>query len=199
MRRSAALLALPVVLAAAPAVAADALPVFARAQAPASPSASRDPSEFWKGFSYGVEAIGVSGKGIRGGVGGAANVAWRKAIDERLSVQIRTSAGYMPGAWKGAAFSGSPWGRSGITGSNFVMSEASVAYEIGRVRPWASLGAGYAKATRFGGFNGGLNAVNDLFSEHGKGSGFVAVGAGVDYAVTNNLTVGVAVHGVQAK
>jgi opacity protein-like surface antigen len=197
MRRFAALSALPLALAAAaPALAADGapLPVFARAQDPASPSASRDPSDFWKGFSYGVEAIGVSGRGIKGGVGGAADVAWRKALDDRLSVQFKTSAGYMPGVWKA-----SPWAKAGVTGANFVVSEASVAYEIGRLRPWASVGAGYAKATRFGGFNGGLNALNDMASERGKGSGFVTVGAGVDYAVTNTLTLGVAVHGVQAR
>lgn len=199
---SAALPILAALAASAPASAAEplapagqTLPTFARSPAP--PSA--ESSAVWSGFSYGVEAFGVSGKGARGGVGGAANVAWRKAIDESLSVQLKTSAGYMPGVWKGAALARAPWGRNAITGANFVVSEASVAYEIGRLRPWASVGAGYAKATRFGGFSGGLNALNDMASERGKGTGFVTVGAGVDYAVTNNLTLGVAVHGVQAR
>jgi|APMI01.1.fsa_nt_gi opacity protein-like surface antigen len=196
MRRASLLALSCLVLPAVPALAADVdfagagLPTFARAPEAAQPKSN----DFWKGLSYGVEAFGVSGKGIKGGFGGAANVAWTKPIDDRLSFQLKTSAGYMPGVWKA-----SPWGRAGATGSNFVFAEASVGYEIGRVRPWASVGAGYAKATRYGGFAGGLNSVNDMFGEPGKGSGLVAVGAGVDYAITNNLTVGVAVHAVQAK
>lgn len=199
--RRALCLALPLLAAAiAPARAADAQPVFIQpmfglptfARAPEAPT--RDPASIWKGLSYGVEAFGVSGKGIKGGFGGAANVAWRQPIDDRLSFQFKTSAGYMPGVWKA-----SPWAKSGVTGSNFVFSEASLAYEAGRLRPWASVGAGYAKATRYGGFSGGLNSVNDMFGEPGKGAGFVAVGAGVDYAVTDKLTVGVSVHAVQAK
>lgn len=181
--------------AAAPARAGDGLiaaplPTFARV--PDAPV--RDSNEFWKGLSYGVEAFGVSGKGVKGGVGGAANVAWTRPIDDRFTFRLKTSAGYMPGVWKA-----SPWGRAGYTGSNFVFAEASVGYEIGRVRPWASVGAGYAKATRYGGFSNGINSVNDMFGEPGKGSGLVAVGAGVDYAVTDKFTVGVAVHAVQAR
>lgn len=166
------------------------LPTFARAPE----AATRDAASVWKGFSAGVEAFAVSGKGIKGGLGGAANVAWRTALDERTTFQLKTSAGYMPGVWKASA-----WGRAGFTGSNFVFTEASLAHEIGRVRPWASVGVGYAKATRFGGFSGGLNSINDMFGEPGKGAGFVAVGAGVDYAVTDKLTIGVAVRGVQAR
>lgn len=166
------------------------LPTFARAPE----TAARESNAVWKGFSYGVEAIGVSGKGIKGGVGGAANVAWRTPVDERASFRLKTSAGYMPGVWKA-----SPWGRAGATGSNFVLTEASVAYDMGRVRPWASVGLGFAKATRFGGFSGGLNSINDMLDGPGKTARFVAVGAGVDYAVTDKLTIGVAVHGLQAK
>jgi opacity protein-like surface antigen len=176
-----------------PALAADfaaPLPTFARAPK----AATRDAASVWKGFSAGVEAFAVSGKGIKGGLGGAANVAWRTALDERTTFQLKASAGYMPGVWKASA-----WGRAGFTGSNFVFTEASLAHEIGRVRPWASVGVGYAKATRYGGFSGGLNSINDMFGEPGKGAGFVAVGAGVDYAVTDRLTIGVAVRGVQAR
>lgn len=200
--RRACVLALPLLCLAAPAFAVDPqavdltapLPTFARAPQ----ATSADPGAFWKGLSYGVEAIGVSGKGIKGGVGGAANVAWRTAIDDRLSVQFKTSAGYMPGLWKAPAFGGT-WAKSGITGSNFVLSEASVGYDMGRVRPWASVGVGFAKPTRYGGFSGGLNSINSMFDGEGKSSRFVAVGAGVDYAVTDKLTIGVAVHGLQAK
>lgn len=194
MRR--ALVLLPLCLAAAPAAATDLvspLPTFARAPE----AASRDAGAFWKGLSAGVEAIGVSGKGMRGGVGGAANVAWRTALDERLSVQFKTSAGYLPGVWKGPALA-TGWSK-GFSGSNFALAEASVAYDMGRVRPWASVGLGAARATRFGGFSGGLNAVNALFDGEGKTARFVAVGAGVDYAVTDKLTIGVAVHGLQAR
>jgi opacity protein-like surface antigen len=166
-----------------------ALPLFARAP----DAVSRSPQDVWKGFSYGVEAIAVGGKGIKGGFGGAANVAWTRPLDNGVSVGLKAGAGYRPGIWRA-----SPWAAMGATGANFAFAEANVAYEFGRVRPWASVGAGVLKPTRHGGFSGGLNALNGLF-EPGHRSGYVEVGAGVDYAVTNNLTIGVAVRGFQAQ
>lgn len=188
--------------AAAPAAAGDGaagepasdLPLFARAP----DAVSRRPESIWKGFSYGVEAIAVGGKGIKGGFGGAAHVAWTKPLDNGVSVGLKAGAGYLPGVWRVSPWRASPWAAAGATGANFAFAEANVAYEFGRLRPWASLGAGVLKPTRYGGFSGGLNAINDLF-EPGKRSGYVEVGAGVDYAVTNNLTVGVAVRGFQAQ
>lgn len=172
----------------APALAGD-LPTFAQTGAP-TPAA--DPASFWKGLSYGVEGYAVGGKGVRGGVGGGANVAWTKSFDNNLFVQLKTTAGYMPGVVKA-----SPWGRSGFSGAHFAQAEATVGYEMGRVRPWVSVGGGALKASRDGGFANGLASANSLFSEPGKTRGFMTYGAGVDYAVTNKLTIGVAVHGVR--
>jgi opacity protein-like surface antigen len=179
-----------VALLGSPAWAVD-LPVFAQKSVDAQSARS---SDFWKGFSYGVEGYVVGGKGIRGGLGGAANVAWTKALDNNLVVSLKTSAGYMPGVAKA-----SPWGRQGFQGANFAQVEAVVGYEIGRIKPWASIGGGGLGLTKTGGFSGGLNAVNDMFGEKSKKLGFVSYGAGVDYAVNNNLTIGVAMHGIQTQ
>lgn len=185
-------------LAAAPARAADRdlvwagepLPTFARApQAPV-----RDPADFWKGFSYGVEAMAVGGRGYRGGFGGAANVALERSLDEHLTFAMKATSGYQPGMWKA-----SPWGRAGATGTNFALGETSARYDVGRVSGWVSVGLGFAKPTRNGGFSGGLNAANGLFSDPGKGTSLATFGAGVDYQVTNDLRIGVGVRGLRAQ
>lgn len=172
---------------AAPAGAAE-LPTFAR-RAPAEPAAESP----WKGLSIGVEAIAVGGRGVKGGVGGATTIAWSRTFDNNWSLGLKASAGHLP------ALAFAPWrmpGWSGVkpAGWNFVSTSATVGYELGNVRPWASVGATFLKPTQFGGARG-FDAVNGFFGEPGRTQGVVTYGAGVDFAVSNKLTIGVGVVG----
>ena len=180
-----ALLALSLI--AAPAGAAE-LPTFARA--PGEEAAAASP---WKGLSIGVEAIAVSGRGVKGGFGGATNVAWRRTFDNNWSLGLQASAGHLP-ALAFAPFRAPGWGGVRPVGWNFVSTSARVGYEFGNVRPWASLGATFLKPTSFGGARG-FDAVNGFFAEPGRTQGLVTYGAGVDFAVSNKLTIGVGVYG----
>lgn len=177
-----ALLALPLALA-APAGAAE-LPTFA--QRPASETTQDSP---WKGWSVGVEAIAVGGRGIKGGFGGATHIAWNKTFENNLTLGLKASVGHLPAIAFAPAFGGVR-----PAGWNFAATSATIGYELGRVRPWASIGAAFLKPTQFGGARS-LDAANSFFSEPGRTQGLVTYGAGVDFAVTNNLTIGVGVMG----
>ena len=80
------------------------------------------------------------------------------------------------------------------------MAEVKVGYDMGRLMPYVSLGAGLAKPTSAlnGGadrFRGGQRHVCRV----GAFTTMTTVGAGVDYAVTDHLTVGVQVNSVQQR
>ncbi len=65
---------------------------------------------------------------------------------------------------------------------------------MGRLTPFATGGIALAKGTNFGGGLPDANAtINGLFGPGGYRA-IGVVGAGVDYAVTNNLHVGVAAY-----
>jgi opacity protein-like surface antigen len=64
-------------------------------------------------------------------------------------------------------------------------------YDFGQVTPYVYAGAGMARATAFNSaFPNAGDTLNGAFGQ-GPGMGVGAFGAGVDYHVTNNLTVGV--------
>lgn len=178
------LLALPLLAGAARAAE---LPAFAR-----GPSAETAAASPWKGLSIGVEAIAVGGRGVRGGFGAATSVGWSRTFDNNWSLGLKASAGHLPAI----AFApiGAPGWSARPAGWNFVSTSATVGYDFGNVRPWASVGATFLKPTQFGGARG-FDAVNGLFGEPGRTQGVLTYGAGVDFAVSNRLTIGVGVIG----
>jgi opacity protein-like surface antigen len=172
---------------ASPARAADGslapLPTFAQ-----NPPAERSAGP-WSGLVVGSEIFGVSGKGVKGGFGGDGFIGFDRALDNNLFVGLRASAGYSP------AFTG--FGPS--TGFDFAMTGVKIGYDAGRWKPYVVGGLGLAKTNSVG-LNGLPNAgdsINNLFTGGSRVKPVTAVGAGVDYAVTDRLTVGVSVSAVQ--
>ncbi|MBL8587369.1 MAG: hypothetical protein JNK46_02470 [Methylobacteriaceae bacterium] len=182
-RRAGAIFA--AVLACAGPAAAGELPTLARGPVPETAA----PASIWQGLSVGVEGIVVGGRGMKTGFGGATTVAWSRRFENDLILGLKASAGHLP------AFAWTAWPGRRLVGVNFVTTEASLAYDFGRVRPWAAVGAGFVKPTAFGGARG-LDAVNSFFDEPGRTRGVVTYGAGVDFAVSNRLTIGVGVRGM---
>lgn len=146
------------------------------------------PSNNWSGLTVGTEVFGAAGGG-RGGFGGDAFVGYYKEFDNRIVVGAQGSAGYLPGLYK-----------YGPRGYDFGMAEVKVGYDMGRLLPYVTFGAGLARPTStFNGGPAGFGALNDMFVGSQPSTTLTKVGAGVEYAVTDHLTVGVEVNAVQQR
>ncbi len=163
-------------LAAAPAIAAD---------LPNLPSLAADPetqAPDWKGFYVGAGVAVASFKGVKGAaVGGDVFAGYDRAFDNNVVLGVRFSTGYAPWIFPGGA----------THGFDFAETSVKLGYEMGSLTPYVVTGAGFARPTNFG---GGLadpnNSINGLFAGPGALQAVGTVGAGFDYAVTNNLHVG---------
>lgn len=185
-----------VLLAATPALASD-LPYFAGGEQtaygatpdlPALKEAQRPKSDPWSGLVVGSEVFAVSGgHGTKGGFGADGFVGYYKEFDNRVVVGFQGSAGYAPGVYA-----------YGPRGYDFGLAQVKVGYDMGRVMPYVTFGGGLAKPTGLmNGPGSGFDSVNDLFAAKGPTQTLTTVGAGVDYAVTDHLTVGVGVNMVR--
>jgi opacity protein-like surface antigen len=158
------------------------LPVFAaNSQQALSP---------WTGLYAGTDifAVSRSGKGAKGVVGGGAFIGYNREFDNNLVLGIEASTGFAPGALQRSAY-----GR--FNGFDYAAAKVKVGYDMGQFLPYLTAGVAIAKPD-FGshsGYVGLTNSFNDLLGSSGGARTFGMVGAGVDYKVTNNLTVGVAV------
>lgn len=145
----------------------------------------------WSGLTVGTEVFGAagSGRGGRGGFGGAAYVGYGKELDNHIVISAQGSAGYLPGL-----------SQYGPRGYDFGMAEVKVGYDMGRLMPYVTLGAGIARPTStLNGGPKGFDAINDMFVGSQPATTITTVGAGVDYAITDRLTVGVQVNAVQQR
>jgi opacity protein-like surface antigen len=161
-----------------------ALPTFA-----SSPLINPESTNSWNGLVAGSELLVVSQKGSKGHVGGDGFVGYRHEFDNNLVVGVQASAGYAP-----SLFACGP-----ANGYDFAMTNVSIGYDMGRFLPYVTAGVGLAKAN--GGPGGLPNAgesFNNLFAGRSSPRALTTIGAGVDYAVTDQLTVGVAVSTVQS-
>lgn len=196
-------------LAVAPSARADSLPFFVGGASPyesppqlapwdAPREAPRDapwdearPSGRWGGLTVGTEVFGAmgAGRGGRGGFGGAAYVGYGKELDNNIVISAQGSAGYLPGL-----------SQFGPRGYDFGMAEVKIGYDMGRLMPYVTLGAGIARPTSaLNGAPTGFDALNDMFVGSQAATTITTVGAGVDYAITDRLTVGVQVNAVQQR
>ncbi|HUO55520.1 MAG TPA: outer membrane beta-barrel protein [Rhodoblastus sp.] len=162
----------------------DSPPPLAFKEAPAQASP-------WSGLTFGTEVFGAAGagRGGRGGFGGDAFVGYYKEFDNRIVIGAQGSAGYMPGLYN-----------YGPRSYSYGLAQVRVGYDMGRLLPYVTFGAGLARPS--GWLNGaavGLDSLNDMFVGSGPSTTITTVGAGVEYAVTNNLTIGVEVDAVQQR
>jgi opacity protein-like surface antigen len=161
------------------------------------PTLARDPQSFsphafdlpavspWTGFYVGSEISALSRKGARGLVGGAAFVGYNREFDDKVVLGVETSAGFMPYLLS----------HSRTPGFDFATTKLKLGYDMGRLMPFVSAGVILAKPqTDPGlGFINASDSVNHLFSSTAHVTVFSTIGAGFDYALTNNLSVGLAV------
>lgn len=152
------------------------LPIFA--QNP-SPEASR-----WSGLYVGTEIFGVGGKGLKGGFGGGAYAGYSREFANNWVVGVKGSTGYTPSLLK----------FSPASGYDFASANLKAGYDMGRFMPFVTAGVGFAKPNlRSFGFTGAAGAANDLFNDTGNLQTVGTIGAGVDYKITNDVSVELAV------
>ncbi len=112
------------------------LPTFARA-----PQADADAASPWKGLYAGAEISGGIGRGHAGHIGGGGFMGYEKTFENNVMLAIQGNAGYAP-----ATFPHGPF-----TGYDYASANVKVGYEMGRLTPYVTVGAGLAKANAYAG------------------------------------------------
>ncbi len=80
-------------------------------------------------------------------------------------------------------------------GFNFADTQVQIGYQMGRFTPYIAAGVGLARGTNFGSpLPDPSTSINGVFTGPGAVQAVGMAGVGVDYAVTNNLHVGVAAY-----
>ena len=167
---------LPVVLAllAGPAVADEALTI---------PPVQVDPHpapSIWSGLYVGSGVTFAAFKGAKGAAGGDVFAGYDKHFDNNFVLGAKFDTGFAP----------SPFGR--YRGFDYALGEVKLGYDFGRVTPYVYAGGGLARATAFSSALPDAGATMNGAFGSGPGRGIGTFGAGVDYRVNNNITIGVA-------
>jgi outer membrane immunogenic protein len=157
--------------------------------APAAPALTIPPvaidphpaPSIWNGLYVGSGVSFSAARGQKGQVGGDVFAGYDKTFSNNFVLGAKFETGYAPLL--------TPSGR--FHGFDYAMGSVKLGYDFGRVTPYVYAGGGLARATAFGsGFPDAATTMNGVFGA-GPGFGVSAFGAGVDYHVTNNVTVGV--------
>jgi opacity protein-like surface antigen len=157
------------------------LPSFAANPQPLS--ASPQTASPWSGLYVGSEAFAVSRKGAKGLVGGSAFVGYHREFDNNVVVGVEASTGLA------RSFRHSPF-----VSYDYAATNLKLGYDMGRLMPFVTAGFVFAKPlTGRGGYVSATDSINDLFNSPSSIRTFGTIGAGFDYAVTDKLSVGLAV------
>lgn len=157
------------------------------ADLPSLPSLAQDPQlpppSVWKGFYVGTGVSASVSKGAKGAFGGDVFAGYDHTFENGVVLGVKFDTGYNP--WL------SSYGK--YRGFDFAETDVKVGYEMGKFTPYVMTGVAIAKGTNFGSPLPDANAsLNGLLGGPGGISAVGVAGVGVDYAVTNNLHVGVA-------
>jgi len=166
----------------APAAAAD-LPSQTQSAPPlfaASPE-TQTPTPDWSGFYIGAGIDAVAFKGAKAQFGGDVFGGYDHRFDNNVILGARFTTGYSP--W---AFASGPY-----KGFSFGEADMKLGYAMGRLTPYVVVGAALARPSYGADFGDLGQSVNGLFSGPGAVQAVGTAGVGVDYAVTNNVTVGI--------
>jgi opacity protein-like surface antigen len=148
------------------------------------PPAPIDPNpspSIWNGAYVGTGVTFAATKGRKGQFGGDVFAGYDRRFDNNFVIGVRFDTGYSPLL--------NPTGL--YQGVDFALGEVKVGYDFGRVTPYAFAGGGVARATAFSSpLPDAATTMNGAFGA-GPGFGVATVGAGLDYRITNNLTIGV--------
>jgi opacity protein-like surface antigen len=203
MRREAKLTVRPLILFCAllPLVSAaraeDARPAHLPAPSLAAPSSSASslpslaldpqapPPSIWKGLYVGADIfLSGGGKRSKGLVGGGAYIGYDRRFDNNLVLGIQATTGFAPFSFQ----------RSPFKGYDYVETSAKLGYEMGRVTPYMTVGIALAKPNGApgAGYLSPTDSANAVFNGGSNLGASGVIGAGVDYALTNNTKIGVA-------
>ncbi len=159
-----------------PATLAAPLPIFA-----STPQPEISP---WAGLYVGTEIFGIGGKGLKGGFGGDAFAGYNREFSNNWVLGVQGSTGYAPSLYK----------TSVATGYEFATTTLKAGYDMGRLMPFVTASVGLAKPNvRTLGYTGALDTADTLLNDPRDLQAAGSVGAGVDYKITNNLSMELAV------
>lgn len=148
---------------------------------PPTPIEPQPSPSVWNGVYVGAGVTFAATKGRKGQFGGDVFAGYERRLDNHFVIGVRFDTGYSPLL--------APAGR--FRGVDFAMGEVKVGYEFGRVTPYLYAGGGAARATAFASVLPDPGAtLNGLFGR-GPGFGIATFGGGVDYRVTDKVTIGV--------
>jgi opacity protein-like surface antigen len=151
---------------------------------PSLPSLAIDPQapppSIWKGLYVGTDAVVAGAKGSKPFVGGDAYIGYDHRFDNNLVLGIQASTGYAP-----YRFFNGP-----LKGYDYAEVSAKVGYEVGRFTPYLTTGIALAKPNSTPGFFSASDSINNIFNGSTDLAASGVIGAGFDYALTNNTTVG---------
>jgi len=174
---------LPIVAAcgliAAPALAAD-LPNPSSSPLPSLAADPMTQAPNWSGFYVGAGIDVVAFKGAKAQAGGDVFGGYDHRFDNNVVLGVRFSTGYSP--W---AFPSGPY-----RGLSFGETDVKLGYAMGRLTPYVVAGVALARPSYGADFGDLSQSDNGLFSGPGAVQAVGTAGVGFDYAVTNNLTVG---------
>lgn len=144
----------------------------------------------WTGLYVGTEVSATARKGSRGLFGGGVYAGYDREFANNVVLGVRGSTGFAPG-WSS---------RSTFKGVDYAATDVKIGYDMGRVLPFVTAGVALAKP-HFGPGVGylGIESFNTLINGSNDLHALTRVGAGVEFAVTNNLTLGVAVSMVNGR
>ena len=146
-------------------------------------------ASIWHGLSVGAEVVAVSSR-HGGGIGGDVFAGYDRAFDNGVVLGIRGSTGVLPALGDGRVFKR----------LDFAATDVRVGYAIGRLTPYVTAGVALARPRLGAGLDGpGSGTLNAVLNGVGETRTLSRVGAGVDYAMTDRLTIGVAVQAVQGR
>jgi len=165
--------------AAAPAGAAD-LPSQTQTSLPSLAADPVTQAPNWSGFYVGAGIDVVAFKGAKAQAGGDVFGGYDHRFDNNVILGVRFATGYSP--W---AFPSGPY-----RGFSFGETDVKLGYAMGRLTPYVVAGAALARPSYGVDFGDLSQSVNGLFSGPGAVQAVGTAGVGFDYAVTNNLTVG---------
>ncbi len=163
---------------------ASASPALA-ADLPTLPSLAADPqtqAPNWSGFYVGAGVEAAFAKGAKSAFGGDVYAGYDHVFDNNVVLGARFSTGFSPWVVPGGRFQG----------FDFTETSVKMGYEMGRLTPYVTAGVALARpAFSGGGIANMSDSLNGVFGGPGDLQAVGTAGVGFDYAVTNNLHVGV--------
>jgi len=162
--------------------------VAPNSQAPSFPSLALDPQapppSIWKGLYAGAGVFVEAAKGSKPMAGGNGYIGYDRHLDNNLVLGVQVSTGYAPLVFQPGPFKGFDYG----------LANVRLGYEMGRLTPYLTAGVALARPVGVtgAGYLSPADSANALFSGSSNLGASGVFGAGFDYALTANTSVGLA-------